>query len=107
MKRVLLGWGGNDRVHLTAECELDCSFYGVSSQAAGTNGPSTIGVGVAGTESPGAHRYLMVRTDGGNLIFGADNGDVRFEWFCQCVSRDFGADPPRITQRNGKARSTT
>jgi hypothetical protein len=81
VERVLVSGSRDDRVHLAGERELGRGLDRVPGDATGVDGALTIGIGVAGAQTPGADGNLSPGWEWRDLVFGSYQDGVGVEGF--------------------------
>jgi hypothetical protein len=105
VERVLVGRGGDDGVHLTAQGELDRGLDRVPREPAGAYCARPIFLTFTGPHAPGPDRQPM--TDGyrAELIVRADQREVRIQRLGQRAGDDLWTDASRVAQGDRESRS--
>jgi hypothetical protein len=98
MKCVLVGRGGHDGIDFTALRQLDCGFDRVSGDAAGPDGPVSVGGRLAAAQTPGADRDLVLRLRRRDLVFCSDDRDLGIERLSQRACRDLRTDAAGVSE---------
>jgi hypothetical protein len=105
VKRVFVGWGGDDGVDFPAESELCCGFDGMPGDAAGANRSIPVVNRLTAPHTPGAHPDFSLRLHHGDLVFGPYDGNFGGDGGGQCCGGDLGADTPGVAQSDGEPRT--
>ena len=102
VERVLVGGRGDDGIHFAAERHAGGGLDRVTRDTAGAQDAMVVR-GLAAAGMPRADGHPLGRRHGGDLVFGADEDDVRADRLGEGAGGDLGPDPPRIAERHRDA----
>jgi hypothetical protein len=98
MQCVLVGRGGHDGIDVAALRQLDRGFDRVPGDAAGPDGPVSVGGSIAAAQTPGADRDPLLCLHRGDLVFRPYDRDVGLERLDQGGSSNLRTDAARVSE---------
>ena len=103
MKRVLMGGSGDDGVYFAGKGQPGGGLDGGARDAPGADGPFAVAI-ITRARAPGADRDPAPGRDGGNLVFGPDEGDVGLDRLRQRAGSYLGADAAGVSECDRQTR---